>query len=80
VAQHGGFVTPEAEAAVATSAFALILREGRHDDCGAWLHTLPRRLVQAADQLETIPEEASCETQFLAAMLVNEFRLPASPR
>lgn len=80
VAQHGGFVTPEAEAAAPTSAFALILRELRHDDCGAWFPTIPRRLLEAAEQLKTVPEEASCEAQFLAAMLVTDLRSSAPAR
>ncbi len=59
---------------LATSMFKLYLRENRGVDCSSYFSTFPARIARAAEQLDSIPEEASNELSFCASMAVAALR------
>lgn len=65
---------PAVGAALATSLFAVYLRENGGVDCVPYLSTLPRRITEASLQLGSMPEEAANELAFSASMAIAALR------
>jgi hypothetical protein len=71
VASHPHSQTPiDVDVNSATAAFTCYLREMRRHPNLPLLGTFPDRIQTALDQLDSIPEEASCELSFIAAMAI----------